>query len=319
MREVNLIKRYEKRDIFKTSLFLGIALIISYLFLTLFSTITVLILNLLGYDYNSILNIFLDDYYGYLINSLSLTVSLVFPFLIMKLALKENISVIARFNSPNKYWFLTIFFALGVAMLSNIASGFFDEFLKSFFDFEPVQVEIGDGVYESHSELLFSLINIALIPALIEEFAFRGMVLGSLKKYGNIPAILISSLIFALYHGNFVQIPFAFLVGIALGMTFVITDSIWPSVIAHFLNNAYAVFANAYAGSYQLPYLIIYYGLIFVGIFAFVFLKKTGGFGRLKSKATQLSSTSKFLRIILNPPVLLIVVYLFYISLQQRA
>lgn len=319
MKEANLIKRREKRELFKTSLFVGIALILSYLSLTVFSSLLTVILSLCGYDYNKILSIFLDDYYGYLINSVSLAISLIFPFLIIKIGVKQSVSEIAHFNSPNKYWFLSIFFALGVAMASNIASGIFNEFLKNFFDFTPVQVEIGDGVYDSDFELLFSLTNIALIPALIEEFAFRGMILGSLKKFGNIPAILISSLIFALYHGNFVQIPFAFLVGISLGMVFVITDSIWPSVIVHFINNAYAVIANAYSEEYGFALFVIYYGLILVGIFSCVFLSKTNGFKRLKSKKTQLSSVSKFFRILLNPTVIVVLAYLFYTSLQQRA
>lgn len=319
MREVNLIKKQEKRDIFKTSFFLGIALIVSYLVLTLFSAVAIVVLGFFGYDNNEILNIFLDDYSGYLLNSLSLTLCLVFPFLLLKVVSKKSVCEIACFNKPNKYWFLSIFFALGVAMASNIANGIFDEFLKSFFDFEAVQVEIGDGVYSNETELIFSLVNIALIPALVEEFAFRGMILGSLKKFGNMPAILISSLIFALYHGNFVQIPFAFMVGIALGMIFVITGSVWPSIIVHFLNNDYAVFANAYGEDYQSTYLLIYFGLILVGIFSCVFLSKTGGFKKLKSKKTQLSSTSKFLRIILNPTVIVVLAYLLYTSLQQRA
>lgn len=86
--------------------------------------------------------------------------------------------------------------------------------------------------------LLF--IKTAIVPALIEEFAVRGFLLQSMRKFGDGFAIVMSSLVFSLLHANAVQIPFAFMAGLVLGYVFCKTNSIWPSVIVHFLNNAFS-------------------------------------------------------------------------------
>lgn len=84
---------------------------------------------------------------------------------------------------------------------------------------------------------LLYVVTIAVVPALVEEFAFRGVVLGHLRRYGNTFAILASSLLFGLMHGNAVQIPFAFAAGCIMAYADVLAGSLLPSLILHFLNN----------------------------------------------------------------------------------
>lgn len=92
------------------------------------------------------------------------------------------------------------------------------------------------------SSTLLIIIAVAVMPAICEELAFRGLLFGTLsKKYKIWPAIIISGLIFGIYHGNLIK---TFVVGF-LGMTmaYVIynTDSIFVSMIMHFLNNFIAI------------------------------------------------------------------------------
>ena len=84
------------------------------------------------------------------------------------------------------------------------------------------------------------LLTISLAPALVEEFALRGVVLGSLRRYGDSFAILVSAALFGLMHGNLVQIPFAFVLGLLFGWLTVVTGSMWPAILIHFLNNFFA-------------------------------------------------------------------------------
>ncbi len=81
----------------------------------------------------------------------------------------------------------------------------------------------------------------AIIPAISEEYMFRGAILGSLKPYGEGFAIVMSSLLFGLLHGNFEQIPFAFLGGLFFGYIRVYTGSLIFPMILHFSNNLLAV------------------------------------------------------------------------------
>lgn len=106
-------------------------------------------------------------------------------------------------------------------------------------------------VQKSYNELLVMdnlfdylsiVISIALVPAFCEEFLFRGFVQSSLEKRLNIFwSITITSLFFAIFHFN----PFAIIPLFALGAYFsyvvYLTDSIFNSVILHFLNNFFTI------------------------------------------------------------------------------
>ena len=86
-----------------------------------------------------------------------------------------------------------------------------------------------------------SYLTIAIIPALAEEFAFRGIVMGMLKKYSGALALIVSSAIFGLMHGNIVQIPFAFCGGLVFGFIALKTNSLLPGILIHFFNNGISV------------------------------------------------------------------------------
>ena len=53
-------------------------------------------------------------------------------------------------------------------------------------------------------------IYVCFLGPIAEELLFRGIVLRTLRPWGKQAAILISALVFGLFHGNVVQIPFAF-------------------------------------------------------------------------------------------------------------
>jgi sodium transport system permease protein len=85
----------------------------------------------------------------------------------------------------------------------------------------------------------------ALIPAICEEFAFRGFILSGLEhQHRTRSAILLSALLFGFLHvllSLFQQLFNATLLGIVLGLLAVRSRSILPGLVFHFLNNAVAV------------------------------------------------------------------------------
>ncbi|MEE0859507.1 MAG: type II CAAX endopeptidase family protein [Acutalibacteraceae bacterium] len=88
-------------------------------------------------------------------------------------------------------------------------------------------------------------IAVAIIPPIIEEFLFRGAILGSLrKKHGDAVAIIVSSVLFGLAHANFVQTPVTFLSGLVMGYLAVKTNSIVTPMILHCVNNSIAVISE---------------------------------------------------------------------------
>lgn len=94
-----------------------------------------------------------------------------------------------------------------------------------------------------------TLVVVALLPALCEEFFFRAGLLPLLRRAtgGWRSAVVLSAVIFSALHLD----PSGFLsrtvLGLILGIVFVATRSIWPSVIFHFLNNAMCVITVAVA------------------------------------------------------------------------
>ena len=84
----------------------------------------------------------------------------------------------------------------------------------------------------------------AVVPPFVEEFLFRGVILSQFRKYGDFFAVIASALLFGLLHRNFSQIVFAFICGLALGITLVRTNNIWIPVGIHMFVNGFYVLLN---------------------------------------------------------------------------
>ena len=100
---------------------------------------------------------------------------------------------------------------------------------------------------------LVILFAFSVIPALCEEWFFRGMLLRSLLKWNSVwKSILISALVFGSFHvlSNSVialdRLLPSTLIGVMLGYLAFKSDSIWPGVILHSLNNGIVVFLAYY-------------------------------------------------------------------------
>lgn len=75
-----------------------------------------------------------------------------------------------------------------------------------------------------------------LLAPVTEELLFRGLVQRSLLPFGKKFAILFSALTFGLFHGNLLQTPYAFAVGLVLGYVALEYNIIWAMVL-HLINN----------------------------------------------------------------------------------
>ncbi|HSG67511.1 MAG TPA: CPBP family intramembrane glutamic endopeptidase [Bacteroidales bacterium] len=97
----------------------------------------------------------------------------------------------------------------------------------------------------SFKGLLVNMLMIAVLPALGEEFLFRGVLLRLFREWtGRVHlAVIISALLFSALHLQFYGFIPRFILGLILGYLFVWTRSIWVPVIVHFVNNGVAVTA----------------------------------------------------------------------------
>lgn len=83
------------------------------------------------------------------------------------------------------------------------------------------------------------LFLMAIVPATVEEFIFRGIVYGGYRKSGTkFMAVMLSALMFGLMHMNLNQALYAFVIGVLLALLFEATNSIWTTMLFHFIYNA---------------------------------------------------------------------------------
>lgn len=213
--------------------------------------------------------------------------------------------------------FFGIITAVGLCMLANIINSF----ALSFFMEMGLEIPEPPQMMEATPlSLILNLFTMAVLPALLEEMIYRGYILRTLRPYGNMFAVIVSSLLFSLMHGNLRQIPFAFVVGLVLGLLYVISDNIWLPIAVHFANNAISV-SMEYLG-YFLPedrvdlfYTVIIYGLILVGIVtAIVLLLRHKEQLKIRKIDTQLTVAQRTSALI-NTPLFIVAIVLYLLLL----
>lgn len=95
--------------------------------------------------------------------------------------------------------------------------------------------------------LWLNLILLAIVPAVCEEYIFRGLIFNGYKKRNPFGAMLMSSLLFGLLHMNINQFIYAFIMGCIFCILVYATGTIISSIIAHFIFNGFNVTVSYFA------------------------------------------------------------------------
>lgn len=91
-------------------------------------------------------------------------------------------------------------------------------------------------------ELTLSILYVAVLPGVCEEFLFRGAVLSAFEEESTKRAMIASSLLFMLVHGTILGAPTQFILGMILSCLVVWTNSIYAGLIYHTVHNAATLF-----------------------------------------------------------------------------
>jgi len=141
--------------------------------------------------------------------------------------------------------------------------------------YRPVASDIAVPVTVPGLVLYFLLL--AVLPPIFEEIAFRGIFMQSLRRFGDGFALLVSALLFGLFHLNMVQTPYAFLLGLWFGYLVLRTGSLRISMVLHACINLSAAILSIFIADMSedmliivnLVYIIFW---IFTGITSLLFL-----------------------------------------------
>ncbi len=231
-----------KKEIRKTAVAVGVPLILLIALFRFWSYAVYGFMGIFGYSLSHTKAILRGAEAG---EVLQIVISLIGSVLFFAVCAKIcglNLSKTVMLSKPKKdITFPLILFGVGFCAFTNIAVFFggriFDVFGVKYSVPMPQLPKTVPGI-------MLSIISTVIVPAFAEEFALRGVVMGSLKKFGNLFAVLTSAVLFSFLHRNFEQIPFTFFVGLVLGFVAVKANSIWPAMLIHGINNGISVFLD---------------------------------------------------------------------------
>lgn len=135
--------------------------------------------------------------------------------------------------------------AVGMSVLVAVAYLFVSFFVISMLDIY-LFMEESESLNKSDPNLFSGIVGIlhsCIIVPIVEEIGFRGIFLAGLLKSRCRPwlAILITAIVFALFHMSLVKIISTFGFGIIIGWLYWRTGSIIPGIVIHIVNNSLCI------------------------------------------------------------------------------
>lgn len=124
----------------------------------------------------------------------------------------------------------------GFAPLAEVTAELVYRVLPQAVTSQHVLVAVARGT--SPGMLALVLLTAAVLPALAEEAMFRGFITTAFQRYSPILALVLSSLMFGLFHLEPAQAAGTVWLGVAFGLVRLYTGSIWPCMLSHFGYNA---------------------------------------------------------------------------------
>jgi hypothetical protein len=172
------------------------------------------------------------------------------------------------------------------------------------------------------------IVSNSVIPAFIEETVFRGVILGSLRRYGNFFAIFTSAILFALMHNTLIQLPFAFSLGILFGFIAIKTNSLLPSMLIHFMNNFISTLSIILKNSVGEVFSgklfnVAWAFFIITGFASFYYLNKKYNFFTIDADENILSEKNQAIKTFMKAPgmilaAVMICASLFYMLVNNK-
>jgi membrane protease YdiL (CAAX protease family) len=251
-----------------------------------------------------------DPAFTQIFNAVFSVIMFTIPFVIVFKVQNVRISGLIKLKKPKLSDILPYgLLGVGFCSIANITVAYMGSIFSQF----GIKYHVDYGKKpEGLFGFMLTFIAVAIIPALVEEFACRGIILGSIRKYSDSFAVLTSAIVFGILHGNFQQIPFAFLVGLILGYVTVKTNSIWTAVAIHCFNNAVSViFDYAFIGNdlaKNLSYAIFLIVSILMGIFGVYLLRNRADAYILPQKKTNATKGQIFKWFFTSPTIVIFIV-----------
>lgn len=293
-------KKLSKKRVKRNFTTIGLILIL-YVLLVMYMPY---IFNLYMTQSNS--SILYDEILYYGIYFIIIVLGTVIPFFFMRKFCKIKLKKLTRKVNAT---FIDLFVQTIVFFTICIALTYVSNMLILYVGLEGKLISsIGFSYDEANLNNYLYLFMLIFVSPLIEEYAFRGVLLNSLSRYGKSFALYASAIIFALAHNSFAEMLPAFAMGVALGKTSIRYKSIQPTIIIHILFNA-LIYSFCVMPQSVIQYLT--YGLVAICVLAFALIF-TGRYQRisiLSSKTNKMAINLFYSRFTVIFTMILLVAY----------
>lgn len=192
-------------------------IIVVYIIQLLLIIFSSFICSLFKYD----IELFMFSHYYYIVVFLYVILSIYF---IKKYGDKEKISSIGNY-------FISIYFILSLSIVLNMLFYLLGIQNKS----------------DNNFNIILLIISSGFLGPIVEEFLFRKILLTRLMVRHSIKsAVILESLIFALFHTSINGFIYAFVIGVCLSMFYIKHKNIKIPIICHMISNIFVLFLNGF-------------------------------------------------------------------------
>jgi len=231
------------------------------------------------------------------------------------------------FKGGNLYYFrwyhvLPMFLAAQtVSTAASYLSDLIEYLLRPVFGTNGLPDVFEDVMPENAVQTAVMFVTVVIVAPICEELLFRKMLLRPLRRYGDMQAIIITSVLFGFFHGNLTQFLYAAVGGFILGTVATRANSVIPSIAVHMLINCENLVRSqiyGYAEDGLLPFgtdaISAYFWVaVIAGLVAFIIMVRRGVF-KIGNGNAHLTSPERARIVALNPFVLMMTVILVVVT-----
>ncbi len=160
------------------------------------------------------------------------------PPLAYMLILRMDVGKVIRYNKINPVEVLLVLgmaiFGYGVTVILNLVWYWIASHWGT-----PVGQQL--PAIENGTQLLAAVLAMGLVPAVVEEILFRGLILRGYEKFGSRISIVMTGILFGILHLQLMTIPSIILLGIIISYVVYRTNSIYAGMIYHFVHNTITI------------------------------------------------------------------------------
>jgi membrane protease YdiL (CAAX protease family) len=252
-----------------------------------------------------------------IITSISSLCNYILPFPILYWLMKKLESNNLEKHDSNTKTFITyIGITLTLMWIGNLIGLLITNLLSG-----AIQNDIANPVQNliNSTNIWLNLLLISIIAPICEEIIFRKLIIDRTIKYGANVSIVLSAVIFALFHGNLNQFFYALLIGGFFSYIYIKTGKIVYPIILHIIVNtmgsvASLIFAQAVSNlqtavnPLELAFILIYIIIVFSS-----FIIGAWGLSRFRPQKLEHSLKTVFL----NPGMICFIGFLIIIFIRQ--